>query len=71
MNVTTMNNIDEWILIWFNDESRTCLRNQFQGENVLIKMMQKSFASYELKVLYYGLLNVEKTHPIFKSSYNI
>jgi hypothetical protein len=30
--------------------------------------MQNSFASYELKVLHYGLLNVEKTHPIFYST---
>jgi hypothetical protein len=29
--------------------------------------MQKSFASYELEVLHYGLLIVEKTHLIFKS----
>jgi hypothetical protein len=29
--------------------------------------MQKSFASYELEVLHYGLLIVEKTHPIFKN----
>jgi hypothetical protein len=28
--------------------------------------MEKSFTSYELKVLHYGLLNVEKTHVIFK-----
>jgi hypothetical protein len=33
--------------------------------------MQKSFASYELEVLHYGLLNVEKTHPIFKSSQHL
>jgi hypothetical protein len=31
------------------------------------KKMQKSFASYELEVLDYGLLIAEKTHPIFKS----
>jgi hypothetical protein len=31
--------------------------------------MQKSFASYELEALHYGLLVVEKTHFIFKSSY--
>jgi hypothetical protein len=29
--------------------------------------MQKSSTSYELKVLHYGLLNVENTHVIFKS----
>jgi hypothetical protein len=29
--------------------------------------MQKGFTSYELKVLYYELLNVEKTHVNFKS----
>jgi hypothetical protein len=56
-----------WTLIWFNDEFRTCLGNWFQGGNVSIKKMQKSFASYELKVLHYRLLNVEKTHHIFKS----
>ncbi len=54
-----------WTLIWFNDESRTCLGNWFQGGNVLIKIMQKSFTSYELEVLHYGLLVVEKTHLIF------
>jgi len=27
--------------------------------------MQNSFASYELKVLHYEILNVEKTNPIF------
>jgi hypothetical protein len=43
------------------------LRNWFQSGSVLIKIMQKSFTSYELKVLHYGLLNVEKTHVIFKS----
>jgi hypothetical protein len=35
-------------------------RNWFQGGDVLIKTMQNNFASYELKVLHYGLLNVEK-----------
>jgi hypothetical protein len=29
--------------------------------------MQKSFASYELEVLHYGLLILEKTNPILKS----
>jgi len=29
--------------------------------------MQKKIASNELKVLHYGLLTIEKTHPIFKS----
>jgi len=33
--------------------------------------MQKSFASYELKVLHYGLLNAEQTHLIFKSLYHL
>jgi hypothetical protein len=43
------------------------LRNWFQSGSVLIKKMQKSFTSYELRVLHYGLLNVEKTYVIFKS----
>jgi hypothetical protein len=34
------------------------------GFNVLIKIMQKSFASYALEVLHYKLLVVEKTHLI-------
>jgi hypothetical protein len=54
-------------LIWLNDGFRTCLGNWFQGGNALIKTMQKSFASYELEVLQYGLLIIKKTHPIFKS----
>jgi hypothetical protein len=29
--------------------------------------MQKSFVSYELELLHYGLLIIEKTYPIFKS----
>jgi hypothetical protein len=29
--------------------------------------MEKSFASFELEVLPYGLLTTKKTHPIFKS----
>jgi hypothetical protein len=33
--------------------------------------MQKSFASYKLKVLHYELLKVEKTHPIFKSPWHL
>jgi hypothetical protein len=33
--------------------------------------MQKSFASHELEVLHYGLLIVEKTHPIFKSQWHL
>jgi hypothetical protein len=36
-------------------------------EFLFIKKMRKSFASYELKVLHYGLLNVETTHHISKS----
>jgi hypothetical protein len=49
-----------------NDEFRTCLGNWCQGGNVLKEATQKGFASYELKVLHCGLLNVEKTHPTFK-----
>jgi len=41
-----------WTLIWFNDGSKTYLGNWFQGGNILIKKMQKTFASYELKVLH-------------------
>jgi hypothetical protein len=33
--------------------------------------MQKSFASYELEVLHYGLLIVEKTHPILKIPWHL
>jgi len=36
-------------------------------EFLFIKQVWKSFASYESKVLHYGLLNVEKTHHIFRS----
>jgi hypothetical protein len=52
--------------ICFNDGSKTCLKNWFQSGNVLLKSMQKSFASYELEVLHYGLLIVEKTHLFLK-----
>ncbi len=58
--------LGKWTLIWFNDGSRTCLGNWFQGGNVLIKTMQKSFTSYELELLHYGLLAIGKTHLIFK-----
>jgi hypothetical protein len=36
-------------------------------EFLFIKKVWKSFALYELKVLHYGLLNVEKTHHISRS----